>query len=201
MTFSDLSMNQGNLIRLKIPLPPAELACLKVDRLCSLCQKTETVTSYRIFEHSEYPTPYPPEKIQSFFLDNPIIAEIHSFYVEKEKGFFISVLYFFNITVAYLDQKNNRGVLHLTHKSETSIWLKSPLEATPAAAICGEIISYEIKKQVLDRDISGNTGKTKIILYYTIRLTFDFFSVEKVKLLVPTFGPCFPPLKCPSPDY
>ncbi|MEW5920579.1 MAG: hypothetical protein AB1796_06450 [Bacillota bacterium] len=201
MTFSDLSMNQNNLIRVKIPLPPVEPACLKVDRVCSSCRKTANIFDYWIYNHIDPPTPCPPEKIKSFFLYDPVITGLHSFYLEKEKGFFISVLFCFDITVVYLDQKNNRGVLRLTHSSETVTWLESPPEATPTAAICGEVISYELKNQEWDGGISSTTGKNKTILYYTIGLTFDFFSLQKVKLLVPTFGPCLPPLKCSSPDF
>jgi hypothetical protein len=201
LTFTDICANQNNFIRVKIPCPPIEPACLKVDRICSSCRKTEHLTGYWGYSDELHPpTPYPPEKVLNLFIFNPVVTELYTFYSEQDKELFISVLYFFKLRVIYLDQKNNRGLVDLSHRGETATWLESPPGTAATTAILGEVLFYELKKQDLCQKLLKDM-KYNITLWYTIGLTFDFLSIQKVKVLVPTFGPCIPIAKCPSPEF
>lgn len=183
MTFTDLSSNKSNSLRIISPIPPIKPVCIITDRVCSSCQKTGIITGHWSYYSNENdrPTPFPPEKIVKFFLDAPVITELHTYYSPSSNGFYISALYSFNITAIYLDRQMNRGKIVLSHKGEENAWLKSPPGKESAAEIYGKVLSYELKD--------------KTVLNYFIKVKFDFLVIDRVKLLVPSFGPC------PLPRY
>lgn len=201
MTFTNLSANENNFIRVKIPVPPVELVCLKVNKVFSSCRKTSIIAGcWRFFDDPNPPSPFPPEKILNFFLFEPVITELYSFYSKEHRGFFISLMFSLHLTVLYLDTERNRCKLHLSHKGEAGTWLESPSWATVTATIFNEVLSCQLKKEEdFFQDLLGKTSSSTN-LCYTIGLSFDFLSLQKIKVLVPSFGYCLPLIECSSPE-
>lgn len=191
MTFTAISINKNNLINIKIPLHPIKPACLKVDRVSAFCRKTVTFRGYWNYHKSPGPpTPFPPVTILAFYL-NPLLTALRSTYTREHKGFFFSIFFTLHMTIIYLDQENNKGKLYLSPQGETFAWLKSPQEAVGTATLSDARYTYNLKEKCLKQYAGKNKDKS-IILFYTINLTFEFLSLQKVKLVVPTLGPCLP---------
>lgn len=185
VTFSDLSANENNLIRVNFPKPPEKPVCIIIDRVCAACFKTGILNDCWSCDGSDCPTPYPPEKILHFQLDEPLINALQAFYDKKDGGYYLNICYFINITVFYLDRQLNRGRIDLCHKGKESAWLKSYPGKRASAAVHGKALSYALKR------IGERT-----VLDYTLGLAYEFMLLEKARLLIPSLGPCSLPREC-----